>query len=269
MFRRPLASSMLFVALVVPSIASTQGVGNAPAPLADPVRAELAALARDPALAGTAIYTGHVTPIGAKDSTLRYRYERRVRGTGAAWVSSHVTFDPSGTVVVLQRARHDAGYGLAQAEMVQAQNASVSAVKVTGGQAVFTLERDGRTRTRTERVREPLVAGPTIFGWIVAHWDELAQGRTLPIRFAVLERSESIAFRLERVASAPGRTVVRMAATDPVLRWFVAPTSFEFETATRHILGYVGRVPTLERTSRGWRPMDARVRYTFTAAAFR
>ncbi len=270
MIRRNLALAVSFsglsaLALVLAPLRHT----SASPPLDPASRAALAALEHDPARAGAQVYEGAVSPLDPRDTTVVYRYDRRVHAHGVVRISSHITHARSGAVVVLQRARHDDHYRLQSAEMIQAQAGTTSAVTVTGDRARFTLERAGRTTVALETIRDPLVAGPTIFGYILTHWQDLAAGRVLPVRFAVLERSQSIGFTLARAPAAPGRTVVRMTPSNPILRLFVATTSFEFETDSRRILGYAGRVPTLERVGGGWRAMDARVRYAFTTPSFR
>ena len=77
-----------------------------------------------------------------------------------------------------------------------------------------------------------------MFGYILAHWDERISGASLPIRFAVLERRETIGFVVDNLESAPGRTTIRMKPSNLLVRMAVAPTYFEFDTTTRKILGH-------------------------------
>jgi hypothetical protein len=82
------------------------------------------------------------------------------------------------------------------------------------------IGREGLLGVGLERfgVSDPVVAGPTMFGFILAHWDELARGAPLPIRFAVIERRETIGFTLAKVDSAPGVTTIRMNPSSLVVR---------------------------------------------------
>ena len=172
-------------------------------------------------------------------------------------------------MVVTQVAEHDARYALRRANLIQRQSGLAGSVEVDGDQLRFTLRKDGKTSTATETVGAPLVAGPTMFGFIVHHWDDLAAGRTVPLRFAVLENNRSIGFVLERVAQDSDRLTIRMTASNWLVRRFVAPTFFYFDASTRKVLGYDGRVPPLERVNDELRSLDARVRYTHYAATFR
>jgi hypothetical protein len=44
---------------------------------------------------------------------------------------------------------------------------------------------------------------------------------------------------------------------------------FVFDTATRKILRYEGRVPPMRARGRGLKPLDARVEYTYVSQAYR
>ena len=132
--------------------------------------------------------------------------------------------------------------------------------------ATFTLIDGGREAISHENVQDPVVAGPTMFGFILAHWDELNRGIAMPIRFAVLERGETLGFVLDKVAEADGRTTIRMKPTSLLVGLLVDSTYFHFD---RRVLEYTGRVPPLERVNDRLRTLDARVQYTFVAPEFR
>ena len=57
-----------------------------------------------------------------------------------------------------------------------------------------------------------------MFGFILAHWDALTSGEAIPIRFAVLERGESLGFVLDRVEGPEGRTIIRMTPSSLLVR---------------------------------------------------
>jgi hypothetical protein len=60
-----------------------------------------------------------------------------------------------------------------------------------------------------------------------------------------------------------------MKPSNVLVRMAVAPTYFEFDTTTRKILEYTGRVPPLESVNDRLHTLDARVAYRFVAADFR
>lgn len=237
-----------------------------PGRLAESHIEQLEVLERNPTAAGDQVYEGRVYPLGA--SMPLFSYERRVKVAGPVTTSTHITHDMAGAVVVTQSAVHSADYALHRAEMIHRQTGVTAAVDVNGAEAVYTLNDGQRQLRRRERLQAPLVAGPTMFGHILAHWDELTRGTTLPIRFAVLERGESIGFALDRVAAPAGRTIIRMKPSSLLVRLAVDPTFFQFDTDSRRILEYTGRVPPLEQMGDRLVTLDARVAYSFMIPAF-
>lgn len=230
---------------------------------------ELSALERNPESAGQRIYEGRVYSLDTVHRTPLYWYDRRVREDAGQLVSTHITRDSVGTVVVTQVAHHDDRYNVTSANLVQAQSGIAGSVEVRDGQFHFTLIKNGRTTTATERADAPLVTGPTTFGYIVTHWDSLAHDRPLRVRFAVLESNRSIEFALQRISTVDGTTTVRMVPTSWLIRRLVAPQFFYFDTGSRKVLGYDGRVPPLDVSDGKLRALDARVRYTHHALNFR
>jgi hypothetical protein len=237
--------------------------------LAPEPAAELARIQRAPDQTGERIYEGRVFSEDSTRKTPLYWYDRRVRDDGDRLISTHITRDSAGEVVVTQSAEHDANYDLRRANLIQRQSGLAGSVEMIGKEARFTLAESGRVRTATEVVDAPVIAGPTTFGFIVAHWDALARGEAVPVRFAVLEMNKSIGFVLERVAESGGRTTIRMNASSWLIRRFLSPTYFYFDSATRKVVGYDGRVPPLEHVGDKLRALDARVRYTHIATVFR
>ena len=179
-----LKSHSLVAVLVGASLISACA-GVKPRPLAPEMLDRLMAVELLPASSGEQIYEGRVYALNGRTAPL-FRYERRVQTAGLKVTSTHITHDPSGAVVVIQSAVHSPTYDLTRAEMIHRQTGASASVAVTNGEAAFTLN-DGEQETVShERVHEPVMAGPTMFGFILAHWDELARGERLPIRFAVL-----------------------------------------------------------------------------------
>ena len=242
--------------------------GTVNRPLGTEARGSLTRAAAAPATVGEQIYEGRVFSLEDGRNQL-YRYERRVRVAGDAIQSTHLTYDPSGAIVVSQSATHTAGYELSAANLVHAQTGTTASVVIAGNRASFTID-DGRgAKTFTEDVTDPIVAGPTMFGYILANWNALERGEQRAIRFAVLERAETIGFTLAQVTGTPGRTTIRMRATNPLMRLAIADTFFQFDTATRRIVEYSGRVPPMNTAGAKLRALDARVTYQFVAPSFR
>jgi hypothetical protein len=240
-----------------------------PGTLSPEARRTMTAAQESPSSTGNQVYEGRVHALDSRPAPL-FRYERRVQTVQQDVVSTHVTYDPTGAVVVIQSAAHTPKYELVRADLIHGQTGVTASAEVAARNIVFTSNQGGRISTRSEQLRDPVVSGPTLFGYILAHWDELTRGASLPVRFAVLERNETIGFTLELVeSSTQGRTVIRMKPSSLLVRMAISPTFFEFETATRKILEYTGRVPPLESVNGRLQTLDARVTYGFVAPDFR
>jgi hypothetical protein len=114
-----------------------------------------------------------------------------------------------------------------------------------------------------------VVVGPTLVGYIYHRLEMLRAGQVLGVRFAVLERLETIGFELDVVAGNPGQTRVRMKPSSMWLAALIAPVYFTFDAATGHLVRLEGRVPSKVREGDHWADFDARVEYRFVAQSYR
>jgi hypothetical protein len=215
----------------------------------------------------TLVYRGTVHAADAPEPA--FVYERRVGRDGDEAISSHVTMRPGGEVVVLQRARHAPDYSLRSFEAIQRQTGVRGSVRIEGDRVELSLRVGSREVVRSERLGAPLVVGPTLFGVILRHWDALRGGERIRIRFADVDRSRTYAFTLRCVATDSGHTRIEMRADNLFVRATIRPMTVTFDTATRRVVRYEGRVPPLRETARGLRPFDARVEYHNVAAEYR
>jgi hypothetical protein len=214
---------------------------------------------------GEPIYLGTVYARGATAAAEPvYVYERRVERQGAAIVATHVTRDPAGVIQLAETARSSPDYRLATYTLHANQLGHTGTIRVEGDAVTFRVQRDGREQVRVERQRAPIVVGPTLVGYIVTHLDELAT-RTLAVRFAVLDRLETIGFELHTVDAGDGEVRVRLEPASFFVGLFVDPTDFTFDRGTRRLVRIEGLVPTKLRAGNRWKDFDARVEYRFAA----
>lgn len=89
------------------------------------------------------------------------------------------------------------------------------------------------------------------------------------IRFAVVERARTYAFDLRVEEVTPDTTTFTMTASSPAVRMAIPPMRLVFDTASRSIVRYEGRVPPMIEGRRGLVPLDARVEYELVARAYR
>ena len=215
------------------------------------------------------VYEGTVSRRGEADPPL-YRYERHVVETADGLRSTHRTFTLQGAPVLEHWAEHDRDYTLHAFGEVHGQTGVVGLVEVSpDGSATYRTTVKGRSRTRTEPAGAPLQAGPTLFGFVLAHWDTLVDGARVPIRFVVLEKNRSFPFELVVVDHSPNTTTVQMVPESRWLARMVPPTYLVFETSSRRILRYSGIVPPLVEEDGKLQTLDATVVYTHVRSEYR
>ncbi|MEQ1566633.1 MAG: hypothetical protein ABMA64_13410 [Myxococcota bacterium] len=214
------------------------------------------------------VYEGAVARRDTEGPTL-FRYERRVEDRVDDQRSSHLTRTADGAPVVLQQAVHTPLYELVSFREVNQQTGLVGQVDVgPDGTATFRTLVDGRSRLRVEPPGEPLLAGPTLFGFVLQRWDSLLAGRSLRFRFLVAERRRSFRFELKRVEGPPGTICFEMSPIDPFLALAVPRAELVFDE-DRNLLRYSGAVPPREENGDHLKRLDATVTYERATERFR
>ncbi len=208
----------------------------------------------------TRIYVGRA--YAPDDAAPIFEYTRDSSRDGANLRSVHQSRSRDGSVVVEQAAVHDAQYGLVHAVENHRDRGVRAEVRVEpDGALQFVTVRNGRVQRRHERPGAPPVVGPTLFGFAAAHWDVLEAGDAVPLRFVVAEDRRSYAFTLRTTASDEHTTTMQMRADGWLVRRAVAPMTLTFDTQSRTIVRYEGRIPPRYQG----RPIDARVEYDHAA----
>jgi hypothetical protein len=115
----------------------------------------------------------------------------------------------------------------------------------------------------------PAVAGPSLHGFMLQHWDRLAAGETVPVRIIVADKMTTYGLRIRLQSRDDRRSVFSVTPTNWLVRLAVAPLTVAFDNATRQVLRYQGRVPPQLVVDGRSRAFDARVDYTMKATAYR
>jgi hypothetical protein len=230
----------------------------------------LDSLERLPDIAGTAIYRGSVFPLHGNTTDTLYTYERRVAQDMSMLRVAHITRTLQRRVIIEESAVCAADYALQRFDAVNAQAGFVgSAVVSADGRRVdFRLERDGRVTTASQDIDAPVVAGPTVHGFIRAHWDQLISGSRLKVRMIVMTRTTTYGFDVRAAPAANGTTTFTVTPSSMLIRLVVAPLRVTFDTA-RNVVRYEGRVPPMRFGDGKWHDLDARVDYTMLVPEYR
>jgi len=215
------------------------------------------------------VYTGVVRPRDA-EAGASYTYRRYVHDEGTERIASHVTYEGSGEEVLVLHQTRSGPAGLRRFDEWHGQTGLVGSVEVDDEHtATFDVVVRGKRTRRIEPGRVPVHAGPTLFGFVLDHWDTLSAGGAVPLRFAVLADARTYRFVVRRAAVDEATVVFRLRASDPLVRIVVPPMDIVFDRHLRAPVRYEGLVPP-SRVVRGrLRPFDARVDYTLTDAPYR
>jgi hypothetical protein len=133
----------------------------------------------------------------------------------------------------------------------------------------YNLNDNGKVSTAKEDVSEPVITGPSMFGFILKNWDFLKAGNTIPVRIVVLREKTTYGFDVRFEQEANGQTSFSIVASSFIIRMAIAPLRVVFDTTSRNIRRYEGRVPPMETVAGKLKDLDARVDYTMVASSYR
>lgn len=213
----------------------------------------------------TLIYRGRVQHRGP-DSAALFTYERWVEEVDHHQRAVHLTLDAAGAPIVLHEATSTSGQLLMFSETHRQLGLQGQVVVDADHTATFSVSTNGERQSYTEPGGEPVVVGPTLFGFVRTHWDALVDGQTRTLRFAVLKDLRTYRFTARLLSQDEDLTVFELTAVSPLVRAVVPPMQLTYQTDTRAIVRYEGTVPPLQGPADALRPLDARVDYQLLAA---
>lgn len=257
--RRAANAALTSSALTLPCM--TKAAAMAAPTLPAKAKARLNALQAHPELAGDRVYRADVFPQGAPGSAPLFVYARHVQTAGSHLVASHLTYLPTGELIIEERVTSSASYAFQRFDVVNRQTGLVGSATLEAGGSQLLFEGPDTPRQKNERVSEPVVAGPNLHGHILQNWDGLAKGARLRVRLVVLARMETLGFTIHRVESPDGFTAFQITPSHLLMRMVVAPLQVVFDNATRRVLRYEGRVPPMRANGHKLVDLDAAVHY--------
>ena len=245
--------------------------GLAHAQISAPATSRLDTFAQSPEAFGLVIYRGNTFAQTEASTEPLFRYERRVATTASGLSAAHATRDLKGNLLIVESAVTTADYGLIRLDIVNHQVGYRGSVRVenNGRRLAYLLHDNGKASTATEDVTDPVVSGPSMFGFILKNWDVLKTGVLMPVRVIVLKDKTSYGFDIRMEQPTNGQTVFSVTPNSFLIRLAVAPLKVVFDTATKTAIRYEGRVPPMQSVAGKLKDLDARVEYTSVASAYR
>lgn len=241
------------------------------AQLASPVLSRLDALQTKPESAGVLVYRGATFAQRQAAANPLFRYERRLLDAATGPTANHITSDPAGRVIILESATLSDAYEVRRFEVTNRQSGFTGSVKVSsdGRHLEYELNDNGKISKASEDVSAPVVCGPSLFGFIMKHWEPLKAGTTIPVHMVVLQEKTTYGFDLKFGKSANDQATFTLTPSNFLVRMAIAPLTVTLDARTRAPVRYEGRVPPMESVDGKLKNLDARVEYTSVAPVYR
>jgi hypothetical protein len=233
--------------------------------------AHLAQQRQSPDSAGVLIYRGATFSLKTPTAEPLFRYERRVGTTSRGLSASHATSDPKGELLIVETAEYSPTYEIQRFDVANKQGGFSGSVLVSadGHHLQYSLNDNGKISTAKEDVSEPVVTGPSMFGFILKNWDSLKAGNTIPVRMVVLREKTTYGFDVRFEQEANGQTSFSIVPSSFIIRLAIDPLRVVFDSTSRNARRYEGRVPPMEAVAGKLKDLDARVDYTMVATSYR
>jgi hypothetical protein len=213
--------------------------------------------------------------IYAKDSTphrVLFKFKRVATRSGSELSVLREYTYPDGQLAARERVVYN-GDDLASYALDELQIGAAGAVKVLRDRSnpakcvlQFEYSKDlassRKPKTSTESLRNDTLTSDMVAPFLVAHWNELADGAKVKCRYVVVPRRETVGFTFvkesETVSQGRHGVIIRMEATSPIIAQLVDPLFFTLEAEKPHrVLEYTGRVTPKAKVGNKWDDLDA------------
>ena len=234
------------------------------------VPAALAVSPNGPDYEQPTILTGAIYQLGSHPDRILFTFRRTSIRAGSTVQVLREYLPPDGALAARERAVYENGR-LVSFEVEQLQ---------TGAKGSATLREDrlrdnrqsisfdylakpgARIEKKSEGPRKAVLISDMIPSFLLDHWNELTNGAAVKFRFIVLERAETVGFKLAKESESTWRgqpvIIVKMDPTSPIIARLVDPVRFTIETQGRHrILAYSGRTTPMIKHGNTWQDLDA------------
>jgi hypothetical protein len=231
--------------------------------LAAPRAATTTTLAAPATVKVSSHFTAEITAIGKTDVLFKNEHTDDATPTGK--VAHGIFKDLDGKELVIEEAVFDAGGKLISYEQNQKQIAADGKIEIKNGEILFSYTKDGTTKTAMEKATDDFVVSSSMVAYTQKHWDEILKGDKVRIHFGVLDRRESIEFKLYKIESPePGKVLVKMQAASFLIAALVNPLIFTYSADGSHLLQLKGRTPLkLKNDSGSWKDFDGVTTYHY------
>jgi len=205
-------------------------------------------------------FSGKFYEKGSNRKKLLFTNTSRVTDDGPHRVQRVTFTDPEGNDLVVEETHWENG-GLKKAGIVQHQTGESGWVDVGKDKLVFHYTKGGKTKTAEEPRTANFIVSGDLSDYVRDHWATIQKGDALEVRFAVLDRLETIGFKFtkERDVKINGRdyVVVAFAPTSFFIRLVAKPVSITFNPDGVGVIALDGRTSPKLKKDGQWHDVDA------------
>ena len=149
----------------------------------------------------------------------------------------------------------------------QGQLGDTGSIEVRGDQVFFEYKHNGKTKKSSEKFTNNFATGPSLLPYVKKHWNEILEGKTVEIRMGIVDRCETIGFKIfkdkERIVNGKEHVILKMKPTSIVIAAIVEPLFFVVDKKEVRLDELMGRVVVKSFESGSWKDVDGEVVYTY------
>jgi hypothetical protein len=204
-----------------------------------------------------------------RDSNLQhllFNFRRTASRSGnEIYVTRTYTY-PDGRTAAIEKAtyRDDrlVSYRLMEKQIVAHGQAEIHGDAWKGrGRISFRYVKNGETYTDVEDLEASTVVNDNIVSYMLAHWDELMEGKEVYFRYIVIARTQTVGFNLVKSGEATWKgkpaVIIKMVPSSFFVRLVVDPMYFTVEKDSHHVVKYEGRTTPKIKENGEWKDLDA------------
>lgn len=204
-----------------------------------------------------------------KDSNLQhllFNFRRTARHSGnEIYVTRTYTYPDGRTAAIEKATYHDdrlVSYQLLEKQIDAHGQAEIHGDAWKGrGRISFRYVKNGETYTDVEDLEASTVVNDDIGPYMLAHWDELMQGKAVFLRYIVIPRTQTVGFNLVKSDEATWKgkpaVIIKMVPASFLVRLVVDPVFFTVVKDSRHVVKYEGRTTPKIKENGEWKDLDA------------
>lgn len=215
------------------------------------------------------LVTGTLYSLGSDQKKVLFTFRRTATRSGASVQVERQFLATNGTLAAVEKIRYESNQFVSY-QMQDFQARVSGAIQIESDpkdpdhQRIFISHAKGLSGAKGKaRTLEPdTLMDDTLYPFLMEHWDDLMQGKTVKFHFVSLEWERTFEFSLAKSGESTqsGRPVVEftMKPTNFLVAAQVKPIIFTLEKNGSHrMLSYIGRTTPRVKNGKSWKQLDA------------